>query len=128
MPGNCGCALENCAHLAFLPSLTHDPGKDAVMTDDDRKLMLDTLAAGLRSVAEQNAGVLWTLNFLVNELLEQGVLDSGKLLDSMAKARRALTDAGDVHVAKAFEVMTATVLRHGDGHARPAWLDELITH
>jgi hypothetical protein len=99
------------------------------MNDEDRKLMNETIAAGVHAsnevIVHGMAGSLLAVNMLTRELIIQKVIDKDKFLASIAQVRATLITS-NVHpqFAKAFETMTSAVLKSGDD--TPEWLDELL--
>lgn len=99
------------------------------MTDDDRRLMQETIAAGVRAsnqvIVQSMAGVMFSLSVLARELIRQKALDEDEFLATIGIVRTKLvTPEVDPYFAKAFESMTSAILKSGDD--TPEWLDELL--
>ena len=99
------------------------------MNDDDRRLMHEMIAAGVRAsnqvIVQSMAGVMFSLSVLARELIRQKALDEDAFLATLGIVRTKLARPEvDPHFAKAFESMTSAILKSADD--TPAWLDDLL--
>ena len=99
------------------------------MNDDDRRLMQEMIAAGVRAsnqvIVQGMAGIMFSLSVLARELIRQKAIDEDEFLATIGIVRTKLaTPDVDSHFAKAFESMTSAILKSGAD--TPEWLDELL--
>ena len=96
----------------------------------DRKeiehLVSAAVTSAIESMADTVSGVLLAHNLLVHELVEEGVLDKNKFLETIQKVRSGISGEHADSFDRAIVTMAQAVLNSGADQLPSDWLVKLI--
>jgi hypothetical protein len=84
------------------------------------------VSTATRSIVETVSGVLLAHNLLVRELIEQGILDKAKFLETIQNIRAGLAGEHAESFDRAIVTMAQAVLNSGSDQLPPDWLAKLL--